>query len=277
MSLLSIFILGVVQGITEFLPISSSGHLVLFHRLLNTNLSPADELAVDIAMHIGTLFAVLLYFRREVWMLCRGGLACLQPKTNLIMERNLFLCVILASIPVIIVGLLVKDLLESPHLRSVPVIATTTLIFGLLMGLVDRFKPQDRDISQVHWKQALLIGGAQILSLIPGTSRSGITMTMARYCGFDRGSAARFSAFLGMVGIAGAGFLTVLDLVEAQNASVGMAAILAGFVSFISALITVALMMRFFKKRGSLMPFMLYRIGLAVLLIGTMIFFPTFF
>jgi len=248
-------ILALVQGITEFLPISSSGNLVLAHEMMGKTV---DDLTLDIAVHVGTLVAVLIYFRRDlVRMVCtfkKGG------------NKTLPFAIIVASLPVILAGYLLH-LYGAEWTRSLALLAWSTLIFGIILGIADKFSPHEKTLEQLTLKNAFLIGLAQVLALIPGTSRSGITMTAARALGFSRTESARFSLFLAIVAISGAGMLTGLDLLKEQNSTLGLEALIAAFISFVSALAAISLMMRWLEK-ASFTPFVIYRILLGLLLLG---------
>ncbi|MCB1557005.1 MAG: undecaprenyl-diphosphate phosphatase [Alphaproteobacteria bacterium] len=267
MPLLHIIVLALVQGVTEFLPISSSGHLVLAHYLMNggSAIVPETDLTMDIAVHVGTLFAVLLYFRRDAWAMATGlaGLVCGRRGET---GQRLFFLVLLSSLPVIAAGFALHMFMPG-FLRSLTVMAWATLLFGIVLWLADRFAPMTRTIETMSVKSALLIGLAQVLALIPGTSRSGITMTAARLLGFTRGEAARFSLLLAMVAISGAGFLTGLDLWKSENLALGRDALIAVVLSFFAALGAIALMMRWLE-RASFAPFAAYRIILGILLLA---------
>lgn len=183
-------VLAAVQGVTEFLPISSSGHLILVPFFLKW---PDQGLTFDIATHVGTLLAILVYFRRDVRDLIVGFFTGQQLSSEGdFPPRRLAWMIVLATIPAGIVGLLLKDWIET-QARSPQLIAGTTIFYGLLLGLADRVGKRERPIGDLHWGAALLIGLAQALALVPGTSRSGATMTMALLLGFTRPAAARFS------------------------------------------------------------------------------------
>ena len=200
---LQAIVLAVVQGLSEFLPISSSGHLVLVPHFFGW---PDQGLAFDVAVHVGTLFAVLTYFRRELVAMIRApGFGSLAGR-GLDARRRLAWQLLLGTIPVGLVGLAFGGLIEE-HLRHPLSVATTLAFFGALMWLADRFGRRERDEYSVGWRDAILIGCAQALALMPGTSRSGITMTMARALGLTREGAARFSFLLAVPGIGDGGRL----------------------------------------------------------------------
>lgn len=251
-----VVILALVQGITEFLPISSSGHLVLVHAALGET---EDDLTLDIAVHVGTLFAVLLYFRRDI---CRmiGGL---KPGAA---DRNMLAALIIASLPVVIAGF-VLHITGPEWTRSLTLLAWSTLIFGVLLWAADQFRPMDRTLDKLTLKDAALIGLAQAIALIPGVSRSGITMTAGRALGFSRSESARFSLLLAVVAISGAGILGGLDLMEKGDMNLSYTALVAAVLAFVSALVTIALMMRWLDK-ASFTPFAVYRVIMGFVMLG---------
>jgi undecaprenyl-diphosphatase len=259
MPLLHIVILALVQGITEFLPISSSGHLVLVHHILQAG-SEITDLTMDIAVHIGTLFAVLLYFRRD---LC--SMACKYVKRAK-QKPPLLLYIIIGSMPVVIAGFALY-ILSPLWMRSLHVTAWCTLIFALLLYVADIKGRAERTLDHMTLRDALYIGMMQVLALIPGTSRSGITMTAARFLGFSRVEAARFSMFLAIVAISGAGTLSSLALLDSNDFSLGFDVLVAVILSFASSLAAIALLMKWLEK-SSFKPFVIYRVALGLLLLG---------
>lgn len=249
-------ILAFVQGITEFLPISSSAHLILPSQLLGW---PDQGLAYDVAVHVGSLMAVLFYFRRDVWQL---SVAWCQHvfKRQSSDESQMAWFVIVATIPAGLAGLVFKDFIEL-NLRSIGVIATTTIGFGLLLWLADVNANKQHFQGKVNWKAVLVIGFAQALALVPGTSRSGITMTAALLMGWHREMAARFSFLLSIPLILAAGGLKIKDLIEEGDA-VPWNDIFAGTaVSGITAYACIFLFLKFIEKMGFL-PFVIYRLVL---------------
>ena len=257
MSLLEIVVLALVQGITEFLPISSSAHLVLVPALLGWS---DQGVAFDIAVHVGTLAAVLIYFRRDVAALVMGALALLAGRVT--PAGRLAVWLVLASIPVVVAGLALHA--AGPEmLRSVEVLAWATLGFGLVLYAADRYCPAGRQVDDLGWTGALWIGLAQVLALIPGTSRSGITMTAGRALGLNRQEAARFSLLLSIPTILGAGVLATKDLVDAGDVTLGLDAVLGAALSFVFALAAIAAMMAWLR-RASFTPFVVYRVALGI-------------
>ncbi|NOX08350.1 MAG: undecaprenyl-diphosphate phosphatase [Gammaproteobacteria bacterium] len=261
MDLIQIIVLALVQGLSEFLPISSSAHLILVPKLANW---PDQGLAFDVATHVGTLTAVVFYFRHE---LRRMSLAWFQHVGGGQASRDsqLAWAVLWATIPVGLSGLIFKDIVEQ-DLRSAMVIAITTLLFGVLLGWSDRKGGGSRSEYELTWKDILTIGCAQAIALIPGTSRSGITMTAGLAMGLSRSAAARFSFLMSIPVIVLAGGLETLSLLK-QGASVDWTAILLGTV--LSALSAYACIHFFLKllERIGMMPFVIYRMILGAALL----------
>ena len=262
MLLFHIIILALVQGLTEFLPISSSGHLLFAHELLGHDSRDAwaENLSLDIAVHVGTLAAVLLYFRKDVMSMITGVFKSNETPSAL-SGRKLALYVIIGSLPVVIAGFILYAL-APPFLRSLEIMAWMTLIFGIVLGVADKLVPPEKEFDRLTLKDAFLIGLAQILALIPGTSRSGITMTAARFLGFDRQAAARFSLLLAIIAISGAGILGGADIFLSGNLTIGFDILLATLFAFVSGWAAIAVMMKWLE-RSSFMPFVIYRVILA--------------
>lgn len=259
MSIEQIIILAIVQGLTEFLPISSSGHLILIPVFTGW---PDQGVAIDVMVHLGSLLAVLVYFWRDVIRLFWGGLDLLRFRLN--DNSRLALYILLATIPAVIFGLYMKSSGMQAELRSVKIIAWNSIIFGMLLYIADRLGSRKKMMKDITLTPALLIGLAQAMALIPGTSRSGITITAARFLGFERAEAARFSFLLGIPAIAGAGILTVSDLLE-SGVGVSSDALWAAFLTFFTAIAAIAILMAV-VKRTSFLIFVIYRLALGLLL-----------
>lgn len=261
MDWLHILVLSIIQGITEFLPISSSAHLILPSQLLGWD---DQGQAFDVAVHVGTLGAVILAFRHEVLAVSQGWLRqVFQRKSS--PEARLGWLIILATIPAGLAGLFFEHLIED-YTRSMLVIATTTILFGLLLWYADAKGSRSVPMERMTWSQGLLIGLAQMLALIPGTSRSGITMTAALLLGFNRQSAARFSFLLSIPLILAAGGLKAVDLAS-SGAEAHWGDMLWGIVlSFVSAYLCIKLFLTALDKIGML-PFVIYRLALGVFLL----------
>ena len=269
MSLLHVVILAVVQGITEFLPISSSGHLVLAWEVFDAaemagiEQAESERLTLDIAVHVGTLAAVCLYAWREIAQMA-GGVTRLAVGQWTPGARLAGL-VVAGSLPLILVGGLFKDEITA-ILRDPAIVAWATIGFGIVLYIADRSAMTFRRIDHMTLSASLVIGCAQVLALIPGTSRSGITMTAARALGFERVEAARFSLLLAIPAILGAGSLAGHDLYESGNVALGYEALVGAVLSFAVALLAIVLMIGWLR-RASFTPFVVYRLLLGGLLL----------
>jgi undecaprenyl-diphosphatase len=252
------FVLAFVQGLTEFLPISSSAHLILLPRLAGW----ADQgLAFDVAVHLGTLAAVLWFFHDEVLAILRAWFAALVRREHDYDDARLGSAILVATLPVVVAGFAFEDFVES-QLRSPLVIAATTALFGVLLWLADLHKKELADERALGIRTALLIGLAQALALIPGTSRSGITITAGLALGLSRTAAARFSFLLAMPAIAGAALLETVELAGAPE-PVDWGPLLAGLgVAAASAYACIRAFLGVIDRVGML-PFMIYRLLLA--------------
>jgi len=270
MPLYYIIILALVQGISEFLPISSSGHLILTHAILHDGSGPIDywgeNLTLDIAVHVGSLLAILVYFRQDIRDMIIGVFDILRTRRVDTQAGRMALMLIAGTIPVVIAGL-AMHVFEPSWGRSLQVAAWSLIVFGIILGLADRFCPKERTIESLTLRDAMLVGLAQMLALIPGTSRSGITMTAARALGFSRVEAARFSFLLGTLAISGAGALGALDLLENPSAALLWDVVVGIAVSCCAALGAVHFLMKWLK-RASFSLFVWYRVGLGLLLLG---------
>ena len=273
MEWLQVIVLALVQGITEFLPVSSSAHLVLPAQLTSW---PDQVLAFDVAVHFGTLVAVLAHFRKDLLsMLWAFGQApavyaarSSEVPSNAETEQAAqgivqLLKLGLATIPVVIIGFLGKDFIQD-NLRTVPVIATTTMLFGAALWYADRRPTTNTTIT---WQAAAIIGLAQSIALIPGTSRSGITITAALLLGLSRVEAAKFSFLLAIPTIAGAQLLLSLDL-AAGNLDTDLAKVAAGAaLAGVSAYLGIHYFMQLVERTGML-PYVLYRLVIGLVLFG---------
>ena len=244
MSIIEIIVLALIQGLTEFLPISSSAHLILPSQILGWQ---DQGLAFDVAVHVGTLGAVVLYFRKEVvdilgaWFKSFGA----QGATD---DSKLGWWIIVGTIPAAILGLIFKDLIEL-YLRSAWVIAVTTILFGLLLWYADAKGKQTKTIYQLNWKSALMIGMAQAMAMIPGTSRSGITMTAGLMLGMNKQSAARFSFLLAIPVILMMGLYYTIELALGDHIVEWNTLMLGAGLSFISAYACIFFFLKV-KTRG---------------------------
>ena len=260
MELFQIVILALVQGITEFLPISSSAHLILPSQVFGW----ADQgLAFDVAVHLGSLIAVMAYFRKDIQILVTAW--CLSfTKVGKTPDSEQGWFIIYATIPAVIFGLLL-DILVGDSIRQLWVIATTTILFALLLAFADKRRGRNTD-SEITLKKALIIGLFQALALIPGTSRSGITMTAALLLGLSRETAARFSFLLSIPLILAAGCLKALELLQSNLAVDWLSMAMGAGLSAVSAYACIYLFLGWIDKIG-FMPFVLYRLLLGAVLI----------
>ena len=261
MTTLQIVILAIVQGITEFLPISSSGHLVLVPYLFEWT---DQGLAFDVAVHFGSLIAVCLYFRQDIAGLISGGLRVLGGNLESPQSR-MALGIALGTIPAALGGLLLASWIEV-NLREPAVIVYTLAGYGILMALADRFGRSEKSIADVGYKHAFLIGCAQALALVPGTSRSGITITAARFLGFARKDAARFSFLLSAPVILLAAGYKFFELIRSGEEVAWAQLGLGVAVSCVVAYISIEFFMRVVTRIG-LLPFAIYRLLLAAVIL----------
>ena len=256
MSLLHIIVIAMVQGITEFLPISSSAHLALIPALTGW---PDQGLTIDVAVHVGTLGAVLAYFRRDVGAMLGGLWGAVSGRRTRLEGARLAGLLVVATIPVVAVGGAMHLFGVADDLRRVDVIGATLIGFGALLFLADRIGMTVRRLEHMGLGGAAFVGLAQVLALIPGTSRAGITITAARMLGYERYDAARFSLLLSIPTIVGAGALSGFEIYQAGDVGVGLRAALAAALAFLAALATIAVMMAWLRRAG-FTPFVVYRV-----------------
>ncbi|MCC7017126.1 MAG: undecaprenyl-diphosphate phosphatase [Rhodospirillales bacterium] len=261
MTTIHIVILALVQGITEFLPVSSAGHLILVPHLFNW----ADQgLIVDVAVHVGTLGAVVLYLWSDVWRMATGLGRFVQGRKNA--DATLAFYVIAATIPVVIAGFVLKRYYPD-GIRDLAVVGWATFGYGVLLWIADQIGMTVRRIEHIRIWDVLFIGMAQVLALVPGTSRSGITMTAARLIGMERPDAARFSMILSIPTIIGAGVLEGWELIKLGDAELTSDVFLAALLAFVAAILTIIVMMAWLR-RASFTPFVIYRIGLGLFIVA---------
>jgi undecaprenyl-diphosphatase len=261
MDIWHIIILSVIQGLTEFLPISSSAHLILFPHLTGWK---DQGVAFDVAVHLGSLIAVLMYFRADLKPLFIAWLSSMKT-FQLTPESRLVWGVGIGTIPAALVGLAIAGAGLADHLRSPLIIATATIVFGLLLWWADVIGKRERDEYTLTWQDILLIGLSQALALIPGTSRSGITITAALLLGLNRQAAARFSFLLAIPIIILAGLIESLSLLNQETYVNWYALLLAVVFSGISAYLCIHTFIKLLDRIGML-PFVIYRVVLGILL-----------
>ena len=262
MPILHIAIVALIQGITEFLPISSSGHLILLPNL--TGLADQGQ-AMDVAVHVGTLGAVILYFWADVRRVLAGLPLVLQRRMEG-PDAQMAFCLIIATVPVVVAGLLMKLAGLDAAVRSIAVVGWATLVFGLVLWWSDRTGGHDLDAR--HWspKHAFIMGLWQVLALIPGTSRSGTTITGARQLGYNRHDAARLAMLMSIPTILASGLLLAAEVAADMNAALARDAAIGAAFAFIAALGALHFMMRLLRS-VSFTPYVIYRIVLGIVLL----------
>ena len=247
--MLEILILSIIQGITEFLPISSSSHLILISELLNFK---SQGLSIDVSLHIGSFLAIIFYFKNDLF--------------NFIKNKDLFIKIFTASIPTLIIGYVLIRFNLIDQLRSLRVIGWTTISFGLLLYFADKFKNKKK-IKDFNYNSALFIGLFQVLSLMPGVSRSGISITAARFLNFKRVDSAKISFLLSVPTLSAISFYGLYSLVNEKSLEFSFLNLLSIFLSFIFSLITITFFIKYIKK-FSLKIFVIYRILFGIILLS---------
>lgn len=249
---------GIVQGITEFLPISSSGHLVLLHNFINIPIS--NELVFDVSLHFATLLAVVYFFRKDILLLAKDWFASIYNKD--FQQGKIAWFIIMATVPAGLAGLLLEDYIESV-LRSLLVVVVMLVLIGVLFIIIERNALKKYRINDMNWKKAIAIGFAQALALIPGTSRSGITIITGMKLGLKRGEAVKFSFLLSIPVIAGAFVTKIPDIIHLGVVKEEMSLLATSFIfSYISGFFAIKYFLKFAEKY-SLVSFAVYRFILA--------------
>ena len=249
MTMIEIIILSIIQGVTEFLPVSSSSHLIIISEYLNFE---NQSLSIDVSLHIGSFIAVITYFRKDI--------------INFIKNKELFFKIFLSSIPVMLIGFLLVKFELIDQLRNLQVIGWTTIIFGILLYISDKFSIENKIDNNFTIKSAMIIGILQILSLIPGVSRSGITITAARILKFNRFDSAKISFLLSIPTLAAVSFFGLKNLVVSNNLDFSVLNLVSIFLSFVFSLITIKFFLNYIKN-FNLNIFVIYRIILGIFLI----------
>jgi len=263
--------LGVLQGLTEFLPISSSAHLRIFPELFGWGDPGAAFTAV---IQIGTELAVLVYFRKDIWRIASAWvLSLFKPEYRGALDARMGWYIIVGSLPIVVLGVLFKDVIERDF-RNLWIIGCTLIVLGLVLGLADRIGKNERVIKEMMLRDAALMGGAQALALIPGVSRSGATLSMGRFLGYEREAATRFAFLLAIPAVVGAGLFELQEIGDVGVAHPGEAdygwgpTFTATVVSFVVGYAAIAWLLRWVTTR-SYTPFVVYRVilGAAVLVL----------
>ena len=240
-------ILSIIQGISEFIPVSSSAHLLIISRLSDFNVS---NLQLDISLHLGSLLAIIIFFRKEL--------------INIINNKNIFLLIILGSIPLVIVGYIFYSTNLIDQFRNLKVVAWTTLIFGILLYFSDKFELKNKISSELNIKSIIIIGLFQILAIIPGVSRSGIVITASRFLKFDRVESSKIAFYLSIPALAGASVLGFKDVIDDQI-NFDAIFIFSTSASFLFSYFTIKYFL-IYVKMFSLSFFVIYRIVLSIIL-----------
>ncbi len=262
MAVFHLSMLALIQGLTEFLPVSSSGHLVLVPHLTGF---PDHGQVIDVAVHVGTLGAVMVYFRSDVFRIANGFLRFLSGDRNT-EDAQLFLGLVVATVPVVIVGLLFRMTGIADMLRSVSIVAWATIVFAIVLFVCDRNAPRREEARNWTIRQAWILGLWQVLALIPGTSRSGITISGARWLGYDRESSVRFAMLMSIPVIFASGTLLGIEVVASADARAARDGAVAALLSFVSGLCALTFMMRLLRHT-SFTPYVIYRVCLGILLL----------
>lgn len=262
MTLFHLLLVAAIQGLTEFLPVSSSGHLALLPTLTG---GPDQGLAIDVAVHVGTLVAVVLYFWTDVKVAAAGTLRLARGRVDT-QGAFLALCLMIATVPVVLAGAVIKLTGLDEMMRSVAVIGWTMLGFGLVLYWADKTGAHDRTAAEWRLRDALAMGLAQMLALIPGTSRSGITITAARKLGYGREGAAKLAMLMSIPTIAASGVLLGAEVVQGADWALARDGLIAAGFAFVAAFLALVLMMRLLRS-VSFTPYVIYRVILGVILL----------
>ena len=235
-------VLGIIQGLTEFLPISSSAHLRIFPELFGWGDPGAAFTAV---IQIGTELAVLIYFRKDIWRIASMWVRSLfKPEYRGHFDARMGWFIIIGSLPIVVLGILLKDVIEDDF-RSLWLIGTMLIVMGVVLGVADRFSRDDRVIREMNFQHAVLMGCAQALALIPGVSRSGATLTMGRFLGYEREAATRYAFLLAIPAVVGAGLFELPEIPNGDNAYGWGPTLVATVVSFVVGYAAIAWLLRY--------------------------------
>jgi undecaprenyl-diphosphatase len=256
--LLKAVVLGTLQGLTEFLPISSSAHLRIFPELLGWGDPGAAFTAV---IQIGTELAVLIYFRKDIWRIGSAWVRSLyRPEYRGQLDARMGWFIIIGSLPIVVLGVILKDVIERDF-RNLWITGTTLVVMGIVLGIADRFSSNDRQIKHLSLRDAVLMGVAQACALVPGVSRSGATISMGRFLGYEREAATRYAFLLAIPAVVGAGLFELKEIPHGDNAYGWGPTIVATVVSFVVGYAAIAWLLRYVSTR-SYTPFVIYRVAL---------------
>jgi undecaprenyl-diphosphatase len=256
-------ILGVLQGLTEFLPISSSAHLRIFPDILGWGDPGAAFTAV---IQIGTELAVLIYFRNDLWRIgSTWWLSLFRPELRGQQDSRMGWYIIVGSLPIVVLGVLLRDVIER-EFRNLWITGVTLIVLGVILGVADRVGSTSRGVKDMTLTHSVLLGAAQALALVPGVSRSGATISMGRLLGYDREAATRFAFLLAVPAVIGAGIFQLQDIPGGENSYGAFPTLVATVVSFIVGYSAIAWLLRYVST-NSYLPFVIYRIVLGVLVL----------
>lgn len=267
MELLQIILLGIIQGIAEFLPISSSAHLIIAREIFNIGsfIESNVELTFDLALHFGTLLAIIVYFFSELWKLLIEGVT----KGNKTDNGKIFWFLILATIPAAVAGVIFEDIIDSFFRQQIWLIAIALIVMGIVIYLVDKKSKSNKDMKKMKWKDALIIGCAQVFALIPGFSRSGTTITASRALGINKEDSAKFSFYLSVPVVAGGALLSLIKentlVIISENLVLFGLGIL---VAFIIGLLCISFLLKYIRRHDFKL-FMYYRVILGIIVLLT--------
>lgn len=272
MSIFEAILLGIIQGLTEFLPISSTGHLTVAGKLMNLvdPAHPEKWTAFIAVIQLGTLLAILIYFWKDLWKIFTSfikenshGIKKLGDQST---ESRLGWLIIIGSIPVVIIGLGFKDIIEGSLTKNLYVIAGSLIVLGIILGIAEKVGTYKKDLSKINWVIAIVVGIAQLLALIPGSSRSGTTITAGIFMGLKRETAARFSFLLSVPAILGSGLLELYESLKYIDYSGVVTLITATVFAAISGYLTIAFLLNFLKTHTTYV-FVFYRIAIGIIIL----------
>lgn len=271
MSIIEAIILGIIQGLTEFLPISSTGHLTIAGKLLGliSIENPERWTAFIAVIQMGTLFAILIYFWYDIWSILvsflKENLKERKGFSNQSENSKMGWYIIIGSLPVVLIGLGFKDVIEGALTKNLYVVAGSLIVLGIILALAERVGKFKKDLKDLTWKDSLIVGFAQAMALIPGSSRSGTTITAGLFLGFKRETAARFSFLLSVPAIFGSGLLEFYQSLEYIDFSGSITLLIATISAAVSGYYTIEFLLRFLK-RNSTYVFVFYRICIGLII-----------
>jgi len=271
-SIIEAILLGIIQGLTEFLPISSTGHLTVAGNLLNliSAENPEKWTSFIAVIQLGTLLAILIYFWNDLWKISldflKENILSRKSFTTQSLNSRMGWYIIIGSIPVVIIGLGFKDVIEGAITKNLYVIAGSLITLGVILAIAEKLGKFKKDLDSIKWYDALIVGFAQSLALIPGSSRSGTTITAGIFLGFKRETAARFSFLLSVPAILGSGLLQLYEALEYIDTSGIITLVIATIASAISGYLTIGFLLKFLKSNSTFV-FVFYRIILGAVII----------